>query len=73
MMIALHVLFLALTLLSAAQETPSLESVLKKMETAAANFHTAQISSGISIRRWWMNTTCRRARFTTAGREKILK
>jgi outer membrane lipoprotein-sorting protein len=42
MMIALHVLFLALTLLSAAQETPSLESVLKKMDTAAANFHTAQ-------------------------------
>ena len=42
MMISLHVLFLALTLLSAAQETPSLESVLKKMDTAAANFHTAQ-------------------------------
>jgi outer membrane lipoprotein-sorting protein len=42
MMISMHLLFLALSLLLQQQEAPSLESVLKKMDAAAANFHTAQ-------------------------------
>lgn len=42
MMIPIHFLFLALTLLLQQQEGPSLESVLKKMDAAAASFHTAQ-------------------------------
>jgi outer membrane lipoprotein-sorting protein len=42
MMISIHLLFLALSLLLQQQEAPSLESVLKKMDAAAANFHTAQ-------------------------------
>ena len=41
-MISVHFLFLALSLLLQQQAAPSLESVLKKMDAAAANFHTAQ-------------------------------
>ena len=39
---SIHVLFLALSLLLQQQQAPSLESVLKKMDAAAASFHTAQ-------------------------------
>jgi outer membrane lipoprotein-sorting protein len=42
MTISIHLLFLALSLLLQQQETPSLESVLTKMDAAAASFHTAQ-------------------------------
>jgi outer membrane lipoprotein-sorting protein len=42
MMISLHILFLSLSILLQQQEAPSLESVLKTMDAAAANFHTAQ-------------------------------
>ena len=41
-MISIHLLFLALSLLLPQQEAPSLESVLKKMDAAAASFRTAQ-------------------------------
>jgi outer membrane lipoprotein-sorting protein len=41
-MSSVHFLFLALSLLLQQQAAPSLESVLKKMDAAAANFHTAQ-------------------------------
>jgi outer membrane lipoprotein-sorting protein len=40
--ISVHLLFLALSLLLQQQQAPSLESVLKKMDAAAAGFHTAQ-------------------------------
>jgi outer membrane lipoprotein-sorting protein len=40
--ISVHLLFLAFSLLLQQQQAPSLESVLKKMDTAAAGFHTAQ-------------------------------
>jgi outer membrane lipoprotein-sorting protein len=40
--ISVHLLFLALSLLLQPQQTASLESVLKKMDTAAASFQTAQ-------------------------------
>jgi outer membrane lipoprotein-sorting protein len=42
MMISLHILFLSLSILLQQQEAPSLESVLKKMDAAAANFQTTQ-------------------------------
>jgi len=42
MMISIHFLFLALSLLLQRQEGHSLESVLKKMDAAAASFHTAR-------------------------------
>jgi outer membrane lipoprotein-sorting protein len=42
MMISIHVVFLALSLLLQQQQTPTLESVLKKMDAAAANFQTTQ-------------------------------
>jgi outer membrane lipoprotein-sorting protein len=42
MMISIHVMFLALSLLLQQQQTPTLESVLKKMDAAAANFQTTQ-------------------------------
>jgi outer membrane lipoprotein-sorting protein len=42
MMICLHILFLSLSILSQQQEAPSLESVLKKMDAAAASFQTTQ-------------------------------
>ncbi len=42
MTISIHVLFLALSLLLQQQEAPSVESVLKEMDAAAAGFHTAQ-------------------------------
>jgi len=42
MMISLHILFLSLSILLQQQEAPSLESVLKTMDAAAANFHTTQ-------------------------------
>jgi len=41
-MISIHVVFLALSLLLQQQQTPTLESVLKKMDAAAANFQTTQ-------------------------------
>jgi outer membrane lipoprotein-sorting protein len=41
-MICLHILFLSLSILSQQQEAPSLESVLKKMDAAAASFQTTQ-------------------------------
>jgi outer membrane lipoprotein-sorting protein len=40
MMISIHFFFLALSLVL--QQPPPLENVLKKMDAAAANFHTAQ-------------------------------
>jgi outer membrane lipoprotein-sorting protein len=40
--ISVHLLFLVLSLLLPQQQAPSLESVLKKMDAAAASFHTAQ-------------------------------
>jgi outer membrane lipoprotein-sorting protein len=42
MMTSLHILFLSLSILLQQQEAPSLESVLKTMDAAAANFHTTQ-------------------------------
>jgi outer membrane lipoprotein-sorting protein len=42
MMISLHIFLLSLTMLLQQQQAPSLESVLKKMDEAAANFHTTQ-------------------------------
>ena len=42
MMISIHAVFLALSLLLQQQQTPTLESVLKKMDAAAANFQTTQ-------------------------------
>jgi outer membrane lipoprotein-sorting protein len=42
MTIPIHFLFLALSLLLPQQSAPSLESVLNKMDSAAATFHTAQ-------------------------------
>jgi outer membrane lipoprotein-sorting protein len=42
MMISLHILFLSLSMLVQQQEAPSLDSVLKKMDAAAADFHTVQ-------------------------------
>ncbi len=41
-MISIHAVFLALSLLLQQQQTPTLESVLKKMDAAAANFQTTQ-------------------------------
>lgn len=42
MTISIHLLFLALSMLFQQQQVPSLESILKKMDDAAANFHTTQ-------------------------------
>jgi outer membrane lipoprotein-sorting protein len=42
MMISLHILFLSLSIVLQQQEAPSLESVLKTMDAAAANLHTTQ-------------------------------
>jgi outer membrane lipoprotein-sorting protein len=42
MMIPIHLLFLALNLLLQQQQAPTLESVLRTMDKAAANFQTAQ-------------------------------
>jgi outer membrane lipoprotein-sorting protein len=42
MMISIHFLFLAMSLLLQQPGTPTLESVLKQMDEAAANFHSAQ-------------------------------
>jgi len=42
MMICVHILFLSLSMLLQQQEAPSLDSVLKKMDAAAANFHAVQ-------------------------------
>lgn len=42
MMSSLHLMFLALSLLLQQHEAPTLESVLKKMDAAAANFQTTQ-------------------------------
>jgi outer membrane lipoprotein-sorting protein len=42
MMISLHILFLSLSIVLQQQEAPSLESVLKTMDAAAANFRTTQ-------------------------------
>jgi len=42
MMICIHILFLSLSMLLQQQEAPSLDSVLKKMDAAAANFHAVQ-------------------------------
>jgi outer membrane lipoprotein-sorting protein len=42
MMICFHILFLSLSIVLQQQEAPSLDSVLKKMDAAAANFHAAQ-------------------------------
>jgi len=42
MMISFHILLLSLSILLQQQEAPSLESVLKTMDAAAANFHTTQ-------------------------------
>ena len=41
-MITIHLLFLALNLLLQQQQAPTLESVLRTMDKAAANFQTAQ-------------------------------
>jgi outer membrane lipoprotein-sorting protein len=41
-MISIHFLFVALSLLLAQQQTPTLESVLKKMDAVSAIFQTAQ-------------------------------
>lgn len=41
-MISIHLLFLALSLLLQQQQAPSLESVLKTMDSAAASFRSAQ-------------------------------
>ena len=42
MMICLHILFLSLSIVLQQQEAPSLDSVLKKMDAAAANFQATQ-------------------------------
>ena len=42
MTFSIHLLCLALSLLLQQQQAPSLDTVLKKMDSAAANFHTAQ-------------------------------
>jgi len=42
MMICLHVLFLSLSIVLQQQEAPSLDSVLKKMDAAAASFQAMQ-------------------------------
>ncbi len=42
MMISIHVLFLAMSLLLQPQEAPSLDSVLKKMDATASGFRSAQ-------------------------------
>lgn len=42
MMICLHILFLSLSIVLQQQEAPSLDSVLKKMDTAAASFQATQ-------------------------------
>jgi outer membrane lipoprotein-sorting protein len=42
MVICIHILLLSVSILLPQQEAPSLESVLKTMDTAAANFHTTQ-------------------------------
>jgi outer membrane lipoprotein-sorting protein len=42
MIISIHFLFLALSLLLQPQEAPSLDSVLKKMDTTAASFRSAE-------------------------------
>ncbi|MFZ1165636.1 MAG: outer membrane lipoprotein carrier protein LolA [Candidatus Sulfotelmatobacter sp.] len=42
MMICLHILFLSLSVLLPQQEAPSLDSVLKKMDAAAADFKATQ-------------------------------
>ncbi len=42
MMISIHLLFLALSLLLQQQQAPTLDSVLRTMDKAAANFQTAQ-------------------------------
>jgi outer membrane lipoprotein-sorting protein len=42
MMISLHILLLSLSMLLQQQEATSLDGVLKKMDAAAADFHTAQ-------------------------------
>lgn len=42
MMICLHILFLSLTIVLQQQEAPSLDSVLKKMDAAAASFQATQ-------------------------------
>lgn len=42
MMISIHVLFLALSLLLQPQEAPSLDSVLRKMDATAASFRSAE-------------------------------
>jgi outer membrane lipoprotein-sorting protein len=42
MMTCLHILFLSLSIVLQQQEAPSLDSVLKKMDAAAANFQATQ-------------------------------
>jgi outer membrane lipoprotein-sorting protein len=42
MTLSIHILFLAVSLLVQQQQAPSLESVLKEMDAAAASFHSAQ-------------------------------
>ena len=42
MMICLHILFLSLSMVLQQQEAPSLDSVLKKMDAAAATFQATQ-------------------------------
>jgi outer membrane lipoprotein-sorting protein len=42
MMICLHILFLSLSIVLQQQEAPSLDSVLKKMDAAAASFQATQ-------------------------------
>jgi outer membrane lipoprotein-sorting protein len=42
MMISLHIFFLSLSMLLQMHEAPTLESVLRKMDEAAANFHSTQ-------------------------------
>jgi outer membrane lipoprotein-sorting protein len=42
MIICLHILFLSLSIVLQQQEAPSLDSVLKKMDAAAANFQATQ-------------------------------
>ena len=42
MMTCLHILFLSVSILLQQQEAPSLDSVLKKMDAAAASFQATQ-------------------------------
>ncbi len=42
MMTCLHILFLSLSIVLQQQEAPSLDSVLKKMDAAAASFQATQ-------------------------------